>query len=77
MVGTTHILLLPFSAAILDIRLANMDRNDGNILVLKSEEAELFNINPTSLHPSFLNKYPEHQNDYLTTMDNKQTKYVL
>lgn len=63
--------------AILDIRLANMDRNDGNILVLKTEDADLFHISEDLLHPSFAKNRPNYQTNASLTPDGKVSKYRL
>eukprot|EP01053_Blabericola_migrator_P011438 Blabericola_migrator_1__11437@NODE_67_length_15652_cov_76_134937_g60_i0_p3_GENE_NODE_67_length_15652_cov_76_134937_g60_i0NODE_67_length_15652_cov_76_134937_g60_i0_p3_ORF_typecomplete_len708_score106_77PI3_PI4_kinase/PF00454_27/8_7e18_NODE_67_length_15652_cov_76_134937_g60_i0791410037 len=63
---------------ILDIRLANMDRNDGNILVVKAEDVELFGGDTLDLlYPPFVQERPEYQERALQTVDGTPAKLRL
>lgn len=60
---------------ILDIRLANMDRNDGNILVVKTDEIEFSSSKYDDLlNPPFSSGKPKYQKQAIMTMEGKPSK---
>eukprot|EP01054_Gregarina_sp_Poly1_P006682 Gregarina_sp_Poly_1__6681@NODE_35_length_18769_cov_73_980644_g30_i0_p3_GENE_NODE_35_length_18769_cov_73_980644_g30_i0NODE_35_length_18769_cov_73_980644_g30_i0_p3_ORF_typecomplete_len666_score94_99PI3_PI4_kinase/PF00454_27/2_7e15_NODE_35_length_18769_cov_73_980644_g30_i072879284 len=62
---------------ILDIRLANMDRNDGNILVVRKDDSDLHQITEDLLFPPFMRERPEYQKQALLTIDGQPTRHRL
>ncbi|EZG78452.1 phosphatidylinositol 3- and 4-kinase family protein [Gregarina niphandrodes] len=63
--------------AILDIRLCNMDRNDGNILVVRQDQLLLDGKLADSFVTAFLQQHAQYQRTHLLTPEGKQTKYRL